>query len=226
MLGHLYNLLYPNLCVACNMQPIPPSRSWCSSCSYKLTPTDFHLLEDNPALQRFWGRINLAHVATLWVFHKAGLAQKLVHQLKYKNRPDIGVEIGKYYGGLLLDSPFYQNIDLIIPVPLHRKKEFQRGYNQAAMFAEGLSLILKKPWSSTAFIRTINSTTQTQKSRLDRFENVKSAFEVKSPEVLKNKHILLVDDVLTTGATLEACALQLLAVEGCKISIVCIALSS
>jgi ComF family protein len=191
-----------------------------------MQPTNYHTFIENPAMQRFWGRVELVSVAALFAFTQGGIVQSLIHQLKYNNRPDIGRELGRWYGGMLQKYIIYASIDHVIPVPLHPKKQFARGYNQASGFADGLAEVLGATWSETDFIRVSDTETQTKKSRADRFENVKTAFHVQHPENISGKHILLVDDVLTTGATLEACALQLLALPNVQVSIACIAMSS
>lgn len=226
MLHKLLDLIYPNLCLACTQRVPSKASSICISCQGQITPTNYHMLENNPVLERFWGRIQLNHATTYCTFTKEGLIQELIHALKYRHQPQIGVELGKMYGHELKKSPLYQKIDCIIPVPLHPKKQHKRGYNQAAKFAEGLAEILEVEWSDSYFVRQENTTTQTKKTRMDRFENVKTAFKVVNPAQLQNKHLLLVDDVITTGATLEACASNLLEVEGVQVSLAAIALAS
>ncbi|MCP4441013.1 MAG: ComF family protein [Aureispira sp.] len=226
MLQKLLDLVYPRLCLACTQRVPAKGSSICISCQGQINPTNYHLLDDNPVLERFWGRIQLQHATTYCTFTKEGLIQQLIHALKYRHQPQIGIELGKLYGHELKNAPLYQNIDYIIPVPLHPKKQHKRGYNQAAKFAEGLAETMGIKWSDDFFVRQENTTTQTKKSRMDRFENVKSAFRVVAPEKLINKHLLLVDDVITTGATLEACASNLIEVEGVKVSLAAIALAS
>ena len=221
----VFELIYPKLCFACEKQPAGQDRSICISCQYRITPTNYHEMADNPVFERFWGRVELQHASSSFEFSKGGLLQNLIHQLKYGNKPAVGVELGKMQGSRLILVDPYNTVDFIIPVPLHLRKKHNRGYNQAAMFAQGLSDSMHIPWTERHLIRTENTETQTRKSRIDRFENVQNAFEVISPERISNRHLLLVDDVITTGDTLEACAVKLLEVEGVKVSIAAIALA-
>jgi ComF family protein len=172
------------------------------------------------------GRIELEHACSGFVFTKGGALQELIHQLKYNNQQQVGLELGRRCGELLQTIASYQQIDAIVPVPLHPKKMRQRGYNQAALFGQGLSGILQKPCWEQALQRNRYTETQTKKSRLERLENVHQAFTVPDKAALIGKHLLLVDDVITTGATLEACAQTLLAIEGVRVSIVAIALAN
>jgi len=159
----------------------------------------------------------------MYFFAKGGKVQHLLHLLKYKGKKEIGEYIGKIYGEDLKKSLFYSDIDVIIPVPLHPRRKRKRGYNQSEIFAKGLSESLVKPYDTRTLIRTYASETQTKKSRFRRWENVKEIFDLKDHQHLINKHILLVDDVVTTGATLEACASMLLKIPGVKVSIATIA---
>jgi len=218
-------LLYPNLCPACSEHLIE-NQKLCFHCEANLPLTDFHLYEENEVTEKFDGRILIEKGGALFRFTKSGRVQELIHQLKYRGNSEIGIHLGRLYGEILKANNVFETVDLIIPVPLHPKKEKQRGYNQSDMIAQGLSQTMSIPWQRDILIRTEYTTSQTKKSNFDRFENVKKAFAISNPNLLKNKHILLVDDVLTTGATLEACALKLLEIEGCRVSIVVLAIAA
>ena len=219
------SLLFPNLCLACRAKQATVDKILCLSCQHRLPKTDFHQLPENEFTDRFWGRIELEAGAALFHFTKDSPVQRLIHQLKYGDKPNVGVQLGEWYGRTLKKYPPFSKVDLIVPVPLHPQRQRQRGYNQSTQFAIGLSTSMHLPYQKNALIRTISTSTQTQKTRLERFENVLQAFEVARPTTLVGKHILLVDDVLTTGATLEACAIQLLAVPNVKVSMATIAIA-
>lgn len=216
---HCFALFYPNLCLACGLSSPPKKEIICLSCQNKLPKTFFHLDKDNPFAERFWGRLPIWAAGALYHFSKGGRTQQLIHQLKYNNKPDIGRQLGQYYGQELAQSDLFRSIDVIVPVPLHPRKKHQRGYNQSDAFAQGLSIGLGKPWLKDGLGRLAFTHTQTQKSRAERMENVMTAFEVRKAKQLAHRHILLVDDVITTGATLEACGLQLLALEDTHLSL-------
>ena len=225
MLPQLLDLLYPRLCFACNSNTVSKNQSICLSCEYNITPTVYHKMSQNIVAERFYGRVKIEKATTAFSFVKGGLLQELIHKLKYDNRPEIGIELGKIYGNILIDSGFWSNIDFVIPVPLHPKKKHQRGYNQAEMWGQGLADSLGIELRNDLLIRTDYTESQTKKSRTERFANVENVFTVTNPSALENKQILLVDDVLTTGATLEACSNTLLNASNVFINIVCIALA-
>jgi ComF family protein len=188
-----------------------------------LPVTDFHLHADNPVSQLFWGRVPVHHAASYFYFHKGSRVQHLIHQLKYKGREDIGVYIGRQYGRLLQDSPLFGDVSAIIPVPLHPKKLRKRGYNQSEAFARGLARSMVANVDVYSLIRKEVTDTQTRKSRFKRWENVSEVFDLPDPSSLEGKHVLLVDDVVTTGATLESCIQTLLKPANVKVSIATIA---
>ncbi|MCK5775195.1 MAG: ComF family protein [Bacteroidales bacterium] len=229
MLKSLFNdfisLIYPRTCAACGNTLFRHEKVVCSHCLVHLPKTFFHKDKNNPLFQLFWGRIPIEMISSLYFFNKGNKVQNLIHLFKYKNRPDIGIYIGQRYGGDLIESEKLADLDLIIPVPLHESKQRIRGYNQAEKFAVGLSLSMKIPVDSTSFIRNTATETQTKKSKIERWENVKNKFSVTNEDKIQGKHILLVDDVITTGATLEACAQILLQIPNVRISLASIAVA-
>lgn len=195
----------------------------CSLCEFQLPKTGFHFHPDNPVSQIFWGRVQLHAATSFLFFNKGGHVQELIHQLKYRGKKEVGIHLGKLLGIELQSSLLFNGIDFIIPIPLHPKKIKKRGYNQSQVICKGIGQVLKIPVKEDKLKRLVNTSTQTKKTRQKRWENVKDAFGISDRESLKGKHILLVDDVLTTGATLEACASVLLKVEDIKISVATIA---
>ena len=221
--GQLLNLFFPNVCQACGEALLKQEKVVCFSCLYKLPKTGFHLHDDNPVSRVFWGRVDLNAASSFLFFSKGGKVQHLIHSLKYKGNQETGVFLGKLFGADLQKSELFKSVDLVIPVPLHPKKQHKRGFNQSRSIAKGIGETMEIPLVTNKLIRIINTSTQTKKSREGRWDNVKNAFDVKEVSSLENKHILLVDDVLTTGATLEACAQNLLKIQGVKVSIATLA---
>ncbi len=225
-LHHLTGLFYPRLCLACTRKQPPRHSLLCPSCRLQLPRTDHWQHQENAFTERFWGRVPLYSGAAMFHFMKGGHVQHLLHQLKYGSKPEIGVQLGEWFGRDLRQSPFFQSIEAIVPVPLHPKKEHARGYNQSDVFAKGLSISMGVPWYKHGLKRRQFTESQTRKSRLERFGNVEEVFVVGEAAALRGRHILLVDDVVTTGATLEACAQTLLKVlPGVRISMVTIAIA-
>jgi ComF family protein len=220
------SLFFPVICVACGKNLYKNENSICTYCLYHLPKSNFHLTNDNPVAKIFWGRINIQSAASFYAFNKGGKVQQLIHQLKYKGQQHVGVSLGKLYGYELRNSIDFKNIDIIIPVPLHAKKQRKRGYNQSVCFAEGLAQTMQLTVDSTVLFRSAASETQTKKSRFTRWKNVESIFHTQNEQRIAHKHLLLVDDVITTGATLEACAQALLKTDGVKVSIATIAYAS
>jgi len=219
------NLIYPRTCTACGQSLYRHEEVLCSQCLIHLPKTYYEKDPNNPLVSLFWGKISVEMIASFYFFNKGNKVQNLIHLLKYKDRPDVGVYIGKRYGVFLMKNPIFSSVDVIIPVPLHVSKLKIRGYNQAEMFAQGLSASMGLPVDNSSFVRNTATETQTRKTKLERWENVKNKFAVINQDNIKDKHILLVDDVITTGATLEACAQVLLEIQGVKISLASIAVA-
>jgi ComF family protein len=217
------SLVYPEICACCGRTLWQGEEIICAFCEYHLPRTHFHLDYDNPVNRIFWGRSDIESAGAFLFFNKGNNVQRLIHLLKYKGRKEIGVFLGKRYGLLLKDSFLFGSVDLIIPIPLHRKKFKTRGYNQSEQFALGLSHSMKVPVGQEILIRTKPTETQTRKSRFHRFENVSDIFVVNNAFVLQGHHILLVDDVITTGSTMEACISAFRMIPGLRISVAAIA---
>jgi ComF family protein len=223
LLDDFISLIYPNICAACGNSLFKHEEVLCNFCEFHLPQTNFHMEEENPVSAIFWGRANIVSAAAYYHFNKGSKVQRLIHLLKYKGRRDIGIYLGRQYGSFLKNSPFFSTVEVIIPVPLHRKKLRKRGYNQSELFALGLGTSMKIPVDTITLYRKKATETQTKKSRFKRWVNVAEIFALKDPEKLNGRHVLLVDDVITTGATLEACILALHAIPGIRISVASIA---
>lgn len=217
--------LYPNRCSFCKIKLLPKEMGVCLQCIYKLPKTNNFDEPNNLDETLLAGRFPFERAASFAFFTKEGLLQALIHDLKYKNKPHVGHLIGALFGADLLGSNFLSTIDVIVPVPLHPKKQAKRGYNQAESFAQGISKTTSIPVSTDELIRAINNPTQTKRSKSERWENVKGVFEVTNTNTFQNKHVLLVDDVITTGSTLEACAIALLECSNVKISVATIGIA-
>lgn len=226
MFENILNLFFPRVCLGCSSLLSTNEQILCATCRHEIPLTNHHLLLQNEALQKFYGKIPVEFAACFLYFHKKGIVQQLIHNLKYKGHQEIGSLIGEWCGTELKESPAIKKIDEIIPVPLHPKKFRERGYNQVTTFGKSLSAKFDIPINEKLLIKTNYSKTQTKKNLLSRTElNSKNPFEAVYSIQDHNKHFLLIDDVLTTGSTLEACGIALLQIPGAKISVLCIAMS-
>lgn len=197
----------------------------CTLCRHNIPLTNHHLNPENEAFKKFYGRIPVEHVSALLYFHKKGIVQELIHSLKYRGHQEIGTVLGDWYAEDLKNSKIIQSAHEIIPVPLHKRKLRERGYNQVTDFGISLSKNLKIPFNPMLLERKVYSKTQSKKNLLGRTEGIDVIFDVSYTEKDHNKHFLLIDDVITTGSTLDACSHALLKIPGAKISIVCMAMA-
>jgi ComF family protein len=225
MFKSLLHLFFPPTCAGCKTILIANENVICTSCRHEMPLTQHHLNPENDAYKKFYGRIPVEHVSALVYFHKKGIVQELIHSLKYRGQEAIGTVLGEWYAEELKSSQLLQSVDAIIPVPLHTKKLRERGYNQVTEFGNALAKSLQIPVNTSILFRQVYSKTQSQKNRLGRTEGIDTIFDVSFDEKDHNKHFLLIDDVITTGATLEVCAKALLKIPGTKISIVCMAMA-
>ncbi len=222
LLKDFVSLFFPRYCLACSNSLVGGEETLCTRCILHL-PTANYDVGDNPVRDRLLGRLPITYAGAFLKLNKGGVVQKMLHQLKYKHHPEIGVKLGKVFGNELKQKGLSETFDLIIPVPLHPSRIRKRGYNQSAKFAEGLGYVLDIPWDESISVRKTSTKTQTNKSKLERWENVKDVFAVAQSDQVSGKRILLVDDVITTGATLEACGMHLVN-SGClQLSVACIA---
>jgi ComF family protein len=226
ILSPLKHLFYPHVCTGCSSDLIDDNNLLCLQCINDLPHTNFAMHTSNPVEKVFWGRLSITSAMSEFYFTKGTLIQTLIHQFKYKSNIDIGLYLGAIMGNSLLKSNRFNRIDALIPLPLNAEKEFKRGYNQATILCNGMSTVMGVPVIKNNVIRNRFTQTQTKKHRTERWENVEGSFAIKDPTVLNNKNILLVDDVVTTGATLEACGAEILKIEGTKLSIATLAYAS
>lgn len=219
IIREIEHLFFPNFCPVCSSKLLPVEEGICLECIYQLPKTNNFRFPDNSMEELLAGRFVFERCASFCVFSKGGVLPPVIYQIKYKNGKNLGRTMGRLFGNDIKESSFLESVDLIVPVPLHRRKLRKRGYNQAEEISKGISESTNIPVSTENLIRVISNPTQTKRSKTQRWENVKDIFMLQSPDKYINKHILLVDDVITTGSTLEACALTLQEIHGIKISL-------
>jgi len=215
----IFWLYFPKNCPACGRPLRLFGANICGRCSQNLPETHFFEAPGNPIEKIFYGRLPIQAGAAAWYFHKNSALQALLFQLKYKSNEDVGLFIGKQMGALLAASERFATIDALVPVPLHPQALSKRGFNQAALICEGIGQVWHKPVLRSAITRTKHTNTQTKQSRAVRWENIENAFSIKEHTSITGKHLLLIDDVITTGATIEACGKTLLSVKDVKVSV-------
>ena len=224
-LSPLFNLFYPEVCACCSTPLLDQENLICLTCQFDLPIVDNGNYKNNLTMKIFMGRVPLERAASFLYYYQSGKAKQLIHELKYQNKQEIGNLIADWFGSQLAKSEDFKDFDCIIPVPLHRKKLKKRGYNQLTKFGKRLGELLQIDYTENLLQRVSFTHTQTKKKRLDRFQNTSSKFVLEDFKTLQNKHVLLIDDVVTTGATLEACCKELLKSDGIKISIATIAIT-
>lgn len=221
MFEDLFNLFFPKICACCEHVLLKNERVICLACRHELPLTESHLQNGNEIEKVFYGRVRVENATSLLVFEKKGITQRLMHELKYKGNKAVGPELGSWIGKNLLETPWHSKIEMVVPVPLHKKRLRERGYNQVEGFGKTLAKILKVPYNDRCLIKIHANKTQVFKNLAARFKNVEHSFEIDNKETrsLEDRHILLVDDIITTGATLETCAEKLLEIPDTKVSI-------
>ncbi len=224
-LGSFLSLFFPRYCIVCGRTLAKGEECLCTMCNINLPRTDYHLRKDNPVEKMFWGKIPLERATSFFFYRKGSDFRQILHQLKYGGQKGIGAIMGRYMAAELLASGFFDGIDIILPVPLHKKKQQIRGYNQSEWIARGIAAVTGISIDTESVVRQKNTETQTRKSSFERWENVEGIFELHHAQSLTGKHVLIVDDVLTTGATTVECASCLAEIEGIRISILTLAMA-
>lgn len=221
----LFELFFPRCCVVCGKPLGKGEEGICTSCNIALPRTGYHLLEDNPVEQLFWGKIPLQHATSFFFYRKGSSFRRILHQFKYGGQKTLAQSMGRYMAAELAASGFFEGIEVLIPVPLHLRKEKYRGYNQSEYIARGIWEVTGISLNKDSIVREKYTDTQTRKTAYERWENVAGVFALRYPDRFVGKHILLIDDVLTTGATTVACASVFKEVEGIRISVLTLAVA-
>ncbi|MDX1753144.1 MAG: phosphoribosyltransferase family protein [Salinimicrobium sediminis] len=225
MFHDFLDLLYPRMCYGCETALTSNEKILCTNCLHGLPLADHHLQADNPVEKIFYGRIPVENATSLLLFEKKGVTQKLIHNLKYRGHQEIGNFLGTWLGAELKELPAWKEITMVIPVPLHKQKLKKRGFNQVAQFGMEIAKALEIPYRDDVLLKISASQTQTLKKRFARWGTFEETFILENEKALKDAHVLLVDDLVTTGATLEACAHKILTVPGIKISVATMAVT-
>ena len=225
MVKNLLNLFFPKVCYACNKLLADNEAYVCTECRHNLPVTNYHFNDDNSVKKALYGLVELENATALLHFHKKGMVQHLLHGLKYRGYEDIGVFLGKWLGNELKTIDAYKHVDVVIPVPLHKNKLRKRGYNQVEKFGKEIAQCLDVPYIDSVLIKTTSTKTQVFKERIARWNNNNEVFSITNLDIITNKHILLVDDIITTGATIEACTTELVKASNVKISLATMAIA-
>jgi ComF family protein len=212
------HVLFPHVCSGCGNDMLNKENVLCMRCVEAMPETNFETHADNPVEKKFWGRLPVAQATAQYYFTRESLVQRLMHQFKYKGNRELGTQLGKMMGESLKNSNRF-SIDALIPLPLFPAKEKKRGFNQATVLCEGMAESLQVPVLKDVIVRSYHTDTQTKKGRIERWQNMEGKFELVKPNSISDKHIMLVDDVITTGATLEACGIELLKAKNSTVSI-------
>ncbi len=225
LLKDFLNTIFPDICLACQYALHKGEEEVCTRCRFAMPHTEHHLNQENDFWKKFSATLPIKYALSYLKYQQKGISQRLIHALKYYESQEVGKLIGRWHGSLLADHGYKDKFDYLIPVPLHPLKLAKRGYNQSDCFAEGLASALETTWSPTFLKRNKNTETQTRKERNERWANVANIFEATEPETLKNKHVAIVDDVVTTGSTLDACIRAVLACNVASVSLIAIAVA-
>lgn len=219
------HLLFPHVCTGCGNDILNEETVLCMRCIDAMPETNFDIHPNNPVEKLFWGRVPLVGATAQFYFTKESLMQHLMHQFKYKSNKELGLQLGKMMGEQLKKSGRFA-VDALIPLPLFPAKEKRRGYNQATLLCEGMAESMGIPVLNNVIIRPQHTETQTKKGRIERWKNMEGKFILSAPDAIRNKHLLLVDDVVTTGATFEACGNELLKAENVQLSLASLCVAS
>ena len=222
----ILHVVFPHVCDGCGSDLLNIESRLCIRCVASLPETNFEQHAGNPVEKLFWGRMQIINAAAHFYFTKESLMQHLMHQFKYKSNKELGLQLGRMMGNDLMFSGRFNDIDALIPLPLFPSKEKKRGYNQATVLCDGIAEILNLPVLTNLITRPQHTETQTKKGRIERWKNIEGKFLLKDAKAIQNKHLLLVDDVVTTGATLEACGNELLSAGNVKLSLATLCVAS
>lgn len=226
LINDFLSLIYPRHCEACGNNLFGHESLICNHCHITLPKSNYHLDMDNSLMKTLAGRVPLVYGLSFYLFEKSGKVQKLLHAIKYQDQKELAEHLGKMYASDLVAAKCLKDVDVVIPIPLHKHKLKARGYNQSEWYAKGIAAHMDKELSLDSLVRVIETSTQTKRKKYERWENVDGIFELNNNSQLENKHILLVDDVVTTGATIEAAWQVFKTISGLRMSIASIAFAS